>query len=64
MPTKNLHRSRGGVDRKHDMNDTNDVEDIDLAETLVELRTQEVVYEGALSTTARVIQTTLREFLR
>jgi flagellar hook-associated protein 3 FlgL len=46
------------------MNDTDDVEDIDLAETIVELKTQAVVYEGALSTTARVIQTTLREFLR
>jgi flagellar hook-associated protein 3 FlgL len=46
------------------MNDTDGVEDIDLAETIVELKTQAVVYEGALSTTARVIQTTLREFLR
>lgn len=46
------------------MNDTDDVEDIDLAETIVELKTQEVVYQGALATTARVVQTTLREFLR
>ncbi len=46
------------------MNDSDDVDDIDLAETLVELKTQEVAYQGALSTTARVIQTTLREFLR
>lgn len=52
------------VDRNRDMDDTDDVDDIDLAETLVELTTQEVAHQGALSTTARVIQTTLREFLR
>ncbi len=64
VPAKNVHCSRARVDRNHEMNDTDDVEDFDLAETIVELKTQEVVYEGALATTARVIQTTLREFLR
>ncbi|MBC7298710.1 MAG: hypothetical protein H5T82_07440 [Demequina sp.] len=46
------------------MNNSDGVDDIGLAETLVELKTQEVAYQGALSATARVIQTTLREFLR
>ncbi len=61
---KNTCYSRARVDRSHEMNDTDDVDDIDLAETIVELKTQEVVYQGALATTARVIQTTLRDFLR
>jgi hypothetical protein len=61
---QNPHRCGARVDRNHKMNDSDDVDDIDLAETLVELNTQEVAYQGALRTTARVIQTTLREFLR
>lgn len=61
---QNTHRWCARVDRNFRMNDSDDVDDIDLAETLVELKTQEVAYQGALSTTARVIQTTLREFLR
>ncbi len=40
------------------------VEDIDLAQTLVELQMQEVAYQGALGATARVLQPTLMDFLR
>ncbi|MDO8106134.1 flagellar hook-associated protein FlgL [Isoptericola sp. b441] len=40
------------------------VEDIDLAQTVVELQMQEVAYKGALGATARVLQPTLMDFLR
>ena len=40
------------------------IEDIDLAETIMELKMQEVAYEGALSASARVLQPTLMDFLR
>lgn len=40
------------------------IEDIDLAETLVELQTQEVAYQAALGATARVLQPSLLDFLR
>ncbi|MCB2411961.1 flagellar hook-associated protein FlgL [Demequina sp. TTPB684] len=41
-----------------------DVEGIDLAETIMELKMQEVAYQGALGATARVLQPTLMDFLR
>lgn len=41
-----------------------DVEDIDLAATIMELEMQEVAYKGALGATARVLQPTLMDFLR
>lgn len=40
------------------------VEDIDLAEVLVELQSQEVAYQAALGATARVLQPSLLDFLR
>lgn len=40
------------------------IEDIDLAETIMELKMQEVAYQGALGATARVLQPTLMDFLR
>lgn len=40
------------------------IEDIDLAETVLELQMQEVAYQGALGATARVLQPTLMDFLR
>lgn len=40
------------------------IEDIDLAEIIVELQMQEVAYQGALGATARVLQPSLMEFLR
>jgi flagellar hook-associated protein 3 FlgL len=40
------------------------VEDIDLAQTVVDLQMQEVAYQGALGATARVLQPTLMDFLR
>lgn len=40
------------------------IEDIDLAQTIVELQMQEVAYQGALGATARVLQPTLMDFLR
>lgn len=40
------------------------VEDIDLAQTIVELQMQEVAYQGALGATKRVLQPTLMDFLR
>ncbi|MFN8051669.1 MAG: flagellar hook-associated protein FlgL [Acidimicrobiales bacterium] len=39
-------------------------EDIDLAETIVNLKTQEAAYQAALQATAKVIQPTLLDFLR
>jgi flagellar hook-associated protein 3 FlgL len=41
-----------------------DVEDIDLAKTIMELSQQQVGYQAALSATAKVIQPTLVDFLR
>lgn len=40
------------------------VEDIDLAEVIVELETQEVAYQAALGATSRVLQPSLLDFLR
>ncbi len=40
------------------------IEDIDLAETVMELQMQEVAYQGALGAAARVLQPTLMDFLR
>ena len=37
---------------------------IDRAEALTELKLQEVAYRGALATTDRVVQPTLKDFLR
>lgn len=43
--------------------DISAVEDVDLAETLVQLQTQEVAYQAALGATARVLQPTLLQYL-
>lgn len=40
------------------------IEDIDLAEVILELQTQEVAYNGALGAAAKVLQPTLLDFLR
>lgn len=40
------------------------VEDIDLAEVIVELQSQEVAYQAALGATSRVLQPSLLDFLR
>jgi flagellar hook-associated protein 3 FlgL len=40
------------------------VEDIDLGQIILELKTQEVTYQSALAVTARVLQPTLMDFLR
>lgn len=40
------------------------VEDVDLAEAILDLQMQEVAYQGALGATARVLQPTLLDFLR
>lgn len=40
------------------------IEDIDLAEVMVELQSQEVAYQAALGATARVLQPSLMDFLR
>ncbi len=39
-------------------------DDIDHAEAITELKLQEVAYRGALGTTERVVQPTLKDFLR
>lgn len=41
-----------------------DVEDVDLAETIVELKAQEIAYQSALSATTRALQPSLLDFLR
>jgi len=41
-----------------------DVESLDLAEAITELKMQEVAYRGALGATDRVLQPTLKDFLR
>ncbi|WP_024286307.1 flagellar hook-associated protein FlgL [Cellulomonas sp. KRMCY2] len=40
------------------------IEDVDLAEIIVEIQTQEVAYQAALGATARVLQPSLLDFLR
>lgn len=40
------------------------IEDIDLAEVIVEIQSQEVAYQAALGATARVLQPSLLDFLR
>ena len=40
------------------------LEDIDLASAILELKTQEVSYQAALSATARTLQPSLMDFLR
>ena len=40
------------------------IEDIDLAETILKLQSQEVAYKGALGAAAKVLQPTLLDFLR
>lgn len=40
------------------------IEDIDLAETIMELNMQQVAYQGALGSAAKVLQPTLMDFLR
>lgn len=41
-----------------------EVEDVDIAEALIEVRVQEMAYQAALQVTAKVIQPTLLDFLR
>lgn len=40
------------------------VEDADLAETIVDLKSQEIAYQGALNATSRALQPSLLDFLR
>ncbi|AEI10968.1 MULTISPECIES: flagellar hook-associated protein FlgL [Cellulomonas] len=40
------------------------IEDVDLAEVILELQSQEVAYKGALGAAAKVLQPTLLDFLR
>lgn len=44
--------------------DISAVEDVDLAETLVNLQAQEVAYKAALGATSRVLQPTLLDYIR
>lgn len=44
--------------------DISSVEDIDLAQTIMDLKLQEVAYQSSLNTSARVLQPTLLDFLR
>lgn len=44
--------------------DISGVEDIDLAQTLIELQMQEVAYQAALGATSRVLQPSLLDYLR
>jgi flagellar hook-associated protein 3 FlgL len=41
-----------------------DVEDVDMARTIIDLKSAEVAYQGALGVTARVLQNSLLDFLR
>ena len=52
LTLQNLESTRSGI------------EDIDLAQTVLELQMQEVAYQGALGATARVMQPSLMDFLR
>jgi flagellar hook-associated protein 3 FlgL len=40
------------------------IEDIDLAETILNLQMQQVAYQGALGAAAKVLQPSLMDFLR
>jgi len=48
----------------HTAMDTDITNGIDLEEAITELRMQEVAYKGALGTSDRVLQPTLKDFLR
>lgn len=43
---------------------TSGLQDIDLAEVIMQLKSQEVAYQGALGATSRVLQPTLMDFLK
>lgn len=43
---------------------TSGLQDIDLAEVIMQLKSQEVAYQGALGATGRVLQPTLMDFLK
>lgn len=45
-------------------NQRSGIEDLDLAKVILDLQTQQVTYQSALATTAKVIQPTLMDFLR
>lgn len=45
-------------------NQRSGIEDLDLAKVILQLQTQQVSYQSALATTAKVIQPTLMDFLR
>ena len=45
-------------------NDISGVEDIDLAQTIMDLKLQEVGYQSSLNSAGRVLQPTLLDFLR
>ncbi|MBZ2196844.1 flagellar hook-associated protein FlgL [Occultella gossypii] len=49
----------GGLERR-----LSDVEDVDMARMIIDLKSAEVAYQGALGVTARVLQNSLLDFLR
>ena len=55
---------RGTTDELNLRTRLSEVEDVDLAATIMELQLQEVAYQAALSATSRVIQPSLLDFLR
>lgn len=55
---------RGERDLLAIQSERSNVEDVDLAEAIMELQTQEVAYEAALGSLARVMQPSLMDFLR
>ncbi len=44
--------------------DRANIEDLDLGQAILELKTQELAYQASLSVTSKVLQTTLMDFLR
>jgi flagellar hook-associated protein 3 FlgL len=45
-------------------NQRSSIEDLDLAKAILDVKTQELAYQAALSVTAKVLQPTLMDFLR
>jgi len=60
-----LGAQSSNLDRKVDLEaKRSGIEDVDLQKIILELKTQEVTYQTALSVTARTLQPTLMDFLR
>jgi flagellar hook-associated protein 3 FlgL len=57
-------QSRNAINRDNRISSLNDIENIDIAKTTMDLKLQELAYQASLAAAARVIQPSLMDFLR